>query len=78
MADQFQSFLYNKHTVDQPLEEEWDVEDGLLHSPLYLWVCHSILLSHFELVFKFAVLQMYFHGEQILVTFGEENEVCSQ
>ena len=74
-ADQFPNFLYNEHNADQPSEEEeWDVEYGLLCSLLCLWVRRSVFLSRFELVLIFTVLQMHFHGERVLVTFGEEKE----
>jgi hypothetical protein len=74
-ADQFPNFLYDEHNADQPSEEEeWDVEYGLLCSPLCLWVRRSVFLSRFELVLIFTVLQIHFHGERVLVTFGEEKE----
>jgi hypothetical protein len=74
-ADQFPNFLYDEDNADQPSEEEeWDIEYGLLCSLLCLWVRRSIFLSRFKLVLKFTVLQMYFHGQRVLVTFGEEEE----
>ena len=45
-ADQFPNFLYDEVNSDFPSEEDgWDVENGLLCSPLCLWVCHGYLIS---------------------------------
>jgi hypothetical protein len=77
-ADQFPNFLYDEPNSDYPSEEEgWNVEIGLLSSPLCLWVCHSISSSRSrsDLISKHKGLQMYFHGQWILVAFGEEKKV---
>jgi hypothetical protein len=78
-ADQFPNFLYDERNTDQPLEEEeWDVGYGLLRSSLCFWVRRSVSWSCFELISKYTVLQMYFHGQQVPIAFGEEKEVRSQ
>ena len=41
-ADQFPNFLYDELNANPPSEEEWNVEDGLLCSPLCLWVRCSV------------------------------------
>ena len=42
-ADQFPNFLYDERNADPPSgDEEWDVENGLLCSPLCLWVRSSV------------------------------------
>ena len=45
-ADQFPNFLYDERIADPPSREEgWDVENGLLCSPLCLWVSCSASCS---------------------------------
>lgn len=53
-ADQFPNFLYDEINAELPSEdEEWDVEYGLLHSSLCLWVHSSTFLLHFDVVLRF-------------------------
>lgn len=41
-ADQFPNFLYDEFNADPPSRDgEWNVENGLLCSPLCLWVSYS-------------------------------------
>ena len=45
-ADQFPNFLYDEQKADLPSkDEDWNVEDGLLSSPLCLWVRCNFLGS---------------------------------
>jgi hypothetical protein len=75
-ADQFPNFLYDEANADPPSgDEEWNVENGLLCSTLCLWVRGSVSWSCFEVSWKVTGLQMCFHGQWILVAFGEEKKI---
>jgi hypothetical protein len=56
-ADQFPNFLYDEINSEFPSEdEEWDVEHGLLHSSLCLWVHSSAFSLKFDVVPRFIGL----------------------
>ena len=75
-ANQFPNFLYDEEATDLPLDGDWDVEGGLLRSPLCLWVHISVFLIKSMLIFICTGLQMRFHGKLVLVGLRAKKKSC--